>query len=60
MPVILDCIDKRHDMSRTKKLDIRVSEYEFFQLQQEAERQGCSMSDLVRKYISRLPNPVIG
>ncbi|MEH2417816.1 MULTISPECIES: plasmid mobilization protein [unclassified Nostoc] len=46
-------------MSRAKKLDIRVSEYEFFQLQQEAERQGCSMSDLVRKYISKLPRPNI-
>jgi predicted HicB family RNase H-like nuclease len=46
-------------MSRTKKLDIRVSEYEFAQLQQEAERQGVSMSDLVRKYISKLPKPNI-
>jgi predicted HicB family RNase H-like nuclease len=44
-------------MSRTKKLDIRVSEYEYKQLQQEAEKQGCSMSDLVRKYISKLPKP---
>jgi len=44
-------------MSRTKKLDIRVSEYELAQLQQEALKQGCSMSDLVRKYISRLPKP---
>jgi predicted HicB family RNase H-like nuclease len=44
-------------MSRTKKLDIRVSEYEFAQLQQEAQKQGCSMSDLVRKYISKLPKP---
>ena len=60
MPVILDCIDKRHDMSRTKKLDIRLSEYELLQLRQEAEKQGCPMSDLVRKYISRLPKPVIG
>ncbi|MBD1807967.1 ribbon-helix-helix protein, CopG family [Microcoleus sp. FACHB-SPT15] len=44
-------------MSRTKKLDIRVSEYEYEQLRQEAEKQGCSMSDLVRKYISKLPKP---
>ena len=53
------CADKWQDMSRTKKLDIRVSEYEFAQLQQEAERQGVSMSDLVRKYISKLPKPNI-
>ncbi len=45
-------------MSRAKKLEIRVSDYELAQLQQEAEKQGCSMSDLVRKYISKLPKPV--
>ncbi|MEW6496003.1 MAG: ribbon-helix-helix protein, CopG family [Cyanobacteriota bacterium] len=46
-------------MSRTKLLQIRLSEYEFKQLQQEAEKQDVSMSDLVRKYISRLPKPTV-
>jgi hypothetical protein len=46
-------------MSRAKMLKIRVSEYEFAQLQQESEKQGVSMSDLVRKYISKLPKPSI-
>lgn len=35
-----------------------MSEYEFEQLRQEAEKHGCSMSDLVRKYVSRLPEPI--
>jgi predicted DNA binding CopG/RHH family protein len=46
-------------MSRNKRIDIRVSEYEYTQLQQEAEKQGVPMSDLLRKYISTLPKPSI-
>lgn len=53
------CTDKCQGMSRSKKLEIRVSEYEYAQLQQESEKQGVSMSDLVRKYISKLPKPLI-
>ncbi|HEY9708186.1 MAG TPA: ribbon-helix-helix protein, CopG family [Oculatellaceae cyanobacterium] len=44
-------------MARSKLFQIRMSEYEFEQLRQEAEKQGVSMSDIVRKYISRLPSP---
>ena len=46
-------------MSRTKRLEIRLSQYEMIQLQQEALKQGCSMADLLRKYISKLPKPKI-
>ncbi|NEU75657.1 ribbon-helix-helix protein, CopG family [Hassallia byssoidea VB512170] len=46
-------------MSREKMLKIRVSDYEFEQLRQEAQKQGVSMSDVVRKYISKLPKPDI-
>jgi predicted DNA binding CopG/RHH family protein len=44
-------------MSREKILKIRVSDYEYEQLKQESEKQGVPMSDLVRKYISKLPKP---
>jgi predicted DNA binding CopG/RHH family protein len=47
-------------MARGKVIQFRVSEYEFEQLRQEAEKQGVPMSDLLRKYVSRLPKPVIG
>lgn len=38
-------------------LRIRVSDYEYEQLRLESEKQGVSMSDVVRKYISKLPKP---
>ena len=38
-------------------LRIRVSDYEYEQLRLESERQGVSMSDVVRKFISKLPEP---
>jgi predicted DNA binding CopG/RHH family protein len=44
-------------MARDKMLRVRMSEYEFEQLQQEAEKQGIPMSDLVRKWIFNLPKP---
>jgi predicted DNA binding CopG/RHH family protein len=44
-------------MPREKMLRIRVSDYEYEQLRLEAEKQGVPMSDLIRKYISRLPKP---
>ncbi|HEY9744014.1 MAG TPA: ribbon-helix-helix protein, CopG family [Coleofasciculaceae cyanobacterium] len=44
-------------MTRPVQLNIRLSEYEDRQLQQEATKQGVSKSDLVRKLISRLPKP---
>ncbi|WP_375340459.1 plasmid mobilization protein [Plectonema radiosum] len=40
-------------------LRVRMSDYEFEQLKQEANKQGVSMSDLVRKLISKLPKPNI-
>lgn len=40
-------------------LRVRMSDYEFEQLKQEAERQGIPMSDLVRKLVSKLPKPII-
>jgi hypothetical protein len=46
-------------MSRTRVLQFRLSDYEFEQLQQEADRQGVPMADLLRKYIARLPEPKI-
>jgi hypothetical protein len=42
-------------MSREKVLRVRVSNYEYEQLRIEAKKQGVPMSDLVRKYISKLP-----
>jgi hypothetical protein len=45
--------------TREKMLRVRMSDYEFEQLKQESERQGVSMSDLVRKLVSKLPKPVI-
>jgi predicted DNA binding CopG/RHH family protein len=44
-------------MPREKMLRIRVSDYEYEQLRQEAEKQGIGMSDFLRKYISKLPKP---
>jgi predicted DNA binding CopG/RHH family protein len=44
-------------MSREKSIKVRVSGYEYEQLKLEADRQGVPMSDLIRKYISTLPNP---
>jgi hypothetical protein len=38
-------------------LRVRMSDYEFEQLKQEADRQVIAMSDLVRKLVSKLPEP---
>jgi hypothetical protein len=46
-------------MSREKMLRIRVSDYEYEQLRLESKKQGISMSDVVRKSISKLPEPKI-
>jgi len=42
---------------KNKKLEIRVTEYEVKQLEQEAARRGMSKSELVRSLIARLPLP---
>jgi predicted DNA binding CopG/RHH family protein len=44
-------------MARDKSVKIRLSEYEFEQLRQEAEKQGIGMSDLLRKCIAKFPKP---
>jgi len=45
------------DKMKNKKLEIRVTEYEVKQLEQEAARRGMSKSELVRSLIARLPLP---
>jgi hypothetical protein len=51
--------DKCNAMSRArgKLFQIRMSEYEYEQLKQEAERQGVPMADLFRKFVAQLPKP---
>jgi hypothetical protein len=44
-------------MAREKSIKIRLSEYEYQELQQEAQRQGIRMSDLLRKCIAKFPKP---
>lgn len=44
-------------MARDKRFMIRMSEFEYKQLQQEAEKQGVSMADVVRRLIAKLPRP---
>jgi predicted DNA binding CopG/RHH family protein len=43
---------------KNKKLEIRITEYEMKQLQQEASRRGMTKSELVRSLIARFPAPV--
>ncbi len=45
-------------MARDKSIKIRLSEYEYKQLQQESEKQGVGMSDVLRKCIAKFPKPV--
>lgn len=51
------CIANALQMTRKIQLNIRLSDYEDRQLQQEAAKQGVSKSDLIRKLISKLPKP---
>jgi predicted DNA binding CopG/RHH family protein len=44
-------------MTRDKSVKVRLSEYEYKQLQQEAEKQGIGMSDLLRKCIAKFSKP---
>jgi predicted DNA binding CopG/RHH family protein len=48
------CQDKMKD----KKLEIRITEYEVKQLEQEAARRGMTKSELIRSLIARFPEPV--
>jgi len=40
------------------RLEIRLTEYESRQLEQEAEHRGMTKSELIRSLIARLPAPV--
>jgi len=42
---------------KTKRIDIRMTEYEVKQLDSEAERRGMTRSELVRSMVARLPEP---
>ena len=44
---------------KTKRIDIRMTEYEIRQLDSEAERRGMTRSELVRSMVARLPEPNI-
>ncbi|WP_414583844.1 hypothetical protein [Scytonema sp. PCC 10023] len=44
-------------MARERRLNIRVSDYELLQLEQEAKRRGLAVSDVVRAWIAKLPAP---
>ncbi len=43
---------------KDKKLEIRITEYEVKQLEQEAARRGMTKSELIRSLIARFPEPV--
>ncbi len=43
---------------KTKRIDIRVTEYEMKQLEEEAKRRGMTKSELIRSLIARFPSPV--
>ncbi|OLT59993.1 plasmid mobilization protein [Moorena bouillonii] len=42
---------------KSKKLVVRVTEFEKKQLQEEADRRGMTYSELLRSFIARLPLP---
>ncbi len=46
-------------MARQRRLNFRVSDQEYEQLEAEAKRQGISMADIFRAWIHRLPLPKI-
>lgn len=42
---------------KNRRLDIKLTEYEFIQLEQEAKRRGMTKSELMRSFIARFPEP---
>jgi predicted DNA binding CopG/RHH family protein len=42
---------------KNKKLEVRITEYEYSQLKQEAERRGMTISELIRSCIAKFPEP---
>ena len=51
-------MDICHDTMKTKKIEVRLTEYELKQLTQEASRRGMNKSELIRSLIARFPAPV--
>ncbi|GET38422.1 hypothetical protein MiSe_31800 [Microseira wollei NIES-4236] len=47
----------RQIMMKTKKVEVRMREYEYNQLRQEAIRRGMTNCELVRSIIAKLPEP---
>ncbi len=43
---------------KAKRIDIRVSEWELQQLNEEAQRRGLTNSELIRSLIARFPEPL--
>lgn len=58
---MLFCTNKRiniiADMSRLERIIVRVTSEEKERLHAEAKRRNLSMSEILRDYIKRLPNP---
>ncbi|MBD1804439.1 ribbon-helix-helix protein, CopG family [Microcoleus sp. FACHB-SPT15] len=42
---------------KTERLDIRLTDYEMRQLNEEADRRGMNKSELIRSLIARFPAP---
>ncbi|NES21758.1 MAG: CopG family transcriptional regulator [Symploca sp. SIO3E6] len=42
---------------KNKKLEIRITNYQMIQLEQEAVRRGMSKSELIRSLIAKFPEP---
>ncbi|NEQ70524.1 MAG: ribbon-helix-helix protein, CopG family [Symploca sp. SIO1B1] len=42
---------------KNKKLEIRITNYQMTQLEQEAARRGMSKSELIRNLIAKFPEP---
>ena len=42
---------------KERRLHIRINEYEYNQLEQEAKRRGMTKSELIRSLIARFPSP---
>ena len=42
---------------KNRRLDIKLTEYEFSQLEEEAKRRGMNKSELIRSFIARFPEP---
>ncbi|MGB7442932.1 MAG: CopG family transcriptional regulator [Coleofasciculaceae cyanobacterium] len=42
---------------KTQRLEVRLTDYELRQLEQEAKKRGMSKSELIRSLIARFPLP---